>query len=321
LPDSANVFNDVIRRSEVTMAIETAPPEGDMPEPRRRRRNRSTLWRLCAWGGSATIALVAVALTTQTESGYERLQLALAQKDPSARAVRTAVVTPRVAENDAETQRLQAQIRTLAADRDRLTARIASLEHSLDDITGSIKRQAELAAAPPAPSTPLPTPQAAAQPPAPAIAPVALAPPVIAPLATPPSADAVAPWPQASSPQAATPAPDPVPLPPVRMAATAASEPAGEPPRKPEIGIDLGGAPNLAVLTARWAAVKANFGPLLTGLHPLAAHAQRPGATDYRLVVGPLPNAAAAAHLCARFAAARVTCRPAKFDGQRIAQQ
>jgi hypothetical protein len=105
------------------------------------------------------------------------------------------------------------------------------------------------------------------------------------------------------------------------MATTTASEPTGEPARKPEIGIDLGGAPNMTVLTARWAAVKANFGPLLTGLHPLVAHAQRTGATDYRLVVGPLPNAAAAAHLCARFAAARVTCRPAKFDGQRLAQQ
>lgn len=298
------------------MAIETAPPEGDWPEPRRRRHDRGTLWRLCAWGSSTTIALAAVALTTQTESGYERLQLALSHKDPSARAVRTAEVTPRAVENDAETQRLQAQIRTLAADRDRLTARIASLESSLDDITGSIKRQAELAAAPPPPASPAPMP-----PPAPAIAPVASASPVIAPLATPPSTDAVAPWPQTSPPQAATPAPDPVPFPPVRIATAAPSKSASEPPRKPEIGIDLGGAPNMAVLNARWMAVKANFGPLLTGLHPVAAHAQRPGATDYRLVVGPLPNAAAAAQLCTRFAAARITCRPAKFDGQRLAQQ
>ena len=77
----------------------------------------------------------------------------------------------------------------------------------------------------------------------------------------------------------------------------------------------------MVVLNARWLAVKANFGPLLTGLHPLAAHDRRPGATDYRLVVGPLPNAAAAAQLCTRFAAAQVTCRSAKFDGDRLAQQ
>jgi len=67
--------------------------------------------------------------------------------------------------------------------------------------------------------------------------------------------------------------------------------------------------------------VKANFGPLLTGLHPLAARVRRPGATDVRLLVGPLPSVAAATQLCTRFAAARVTCRPVKFDGQRLAQQ
>ncbi len=302
------------------MAIETAPPEPDLPATRIRLRDRSALWRLCAWGGSAAIALVAVAITTQTQSGNERLQLALAQQDPADRTVPIVDVAPRVIENDAETKRLQAQIRTLAADRDRLTARIATLEHSLDDITGSIKRQAELAAVaqaaspPPAPSAPSPAPAVASTPPA-------SAPPVITPLATPPSTDAAAPWPQTPSSQAET--SEPVPLPPTRVAAAPAAEPAAEPPpaRKPELGVDLGGAPNLTVLTARWAAVKANFGPLLTGLHPVAAHAQRPGTTDYRLVVGPLPNAAAAAQLCTRFAAARVTCRPAKFDGESLAQR
>ena len=78
-------------------------------------------------------------------------------------------------------------VRTLTADRDRLNARLASLEHNLDDMTGSIKtvmranaavaqRQAAEAAepdenaraagriAPPA-RTPLPTPPVAAKPP------------------------------------------------------------------------------------------------------------------------------------------------------------
>lgn len=39
-------------------------------------------------------------------------------------------------------------------------------------------------------------------------------------------------------------------------------------------------APNMDVLNLRWVAVKANFGPLLTGLHPLAARVQRPGAIN-----------------------------------------
>jgi hypothetical protein len=111
-------------------------------------------------------------------------------------------------------------------------------------------------------------------------------------------------------------------MPPTKLSVALASEAAAEPPpRKAELGIDLGGAHNMEVLGARWAAVKANFGPLLTGLHPLVAHDKRGGAAEYRLLVGPLPNAAAAARLCAHFSAARVTCRQAKFDGEQIAQR
>jgi hypothetical protein len=299
------------------MAIEIAPPEIDLPDPRKRRREIRALWRLSAWGGTAAIALAAVAITTQTDSGSARLQTVLAQESQPARTVILAAVKPRVI--DPDTLRLEAQVRVLTADRDRLTARIASLEHNLDDMTGSIKRQAvqiESAAAAKtpaqAPSPPVTTPAqivaAAPAPSAPAVSP------------TPPASnDTAEPSPATPPAQAAT--AEPVPLPPVRVATAPASEPAAEPqpPRKPELGIDIGGASNTAVLSARWAAVKANFGPLLTGLRPLAAHNPRPGATDYRLVVGPLPNAAAAAQLCTRFIAARVNCRSAKFDGETLA--
>ena len=179
------------------------------------------------------------------------------------------------------------------------------------------------AAKPPIVSAPATTQQAAApaSPPAAAPPPARIEVPIIAPLAMPAHTDSVAPWPPTPAQQAAAPLPEPIPLPPTRMASAPASEPAAEPPRKPEIGVDLGGAPNMEVLNMRWVAVKANFGPLLTGLHPLAARVQRPGATDVRLLVGPLPTITAANQLCARFTAARVTCRPAKFDGQRLTQQ
>jgi hypothetical protein len=49
-------------------------------------------------------------------------------------------------------------LRALAADRDRLTARIAALEHELDSLTDSIKRLAEVSA--PATRSPQPTPSA-----------------------------------------------------------------------------------------------------------------------------------------------------------------
>ena len=144
---------------------------------------------------------------------------------------------------------------------------------------------------------------------------------MIAPLAMPAHTDSAAPWSTTPAQQAATSVFEQVPLPPTRIASAPASEPAAEPPRKPEIGVDLGGAPSIEVLNMRWVAVKANFGPLLTGLHPLAARVQRPGATDVRLLVGPLPTITAANQLCSRFAAARVTCRAVKFEGQRLSQQ
>ena len=87
-----------------------------------------------------------------------------------------------------------------------------------------------------------------------------------------------------------------------------------------EFGLDLGGAVTMDGVRQRWITVKANFGPLLSGMHPLAAREHRPGSTGYRLVVGPLPNSAAATSLCAHFTAARTACRSAKFDGEQIAQ-
>jgi len=310
------------------MASEIEPPEPDLSNIRKLLGKRYPLWRLCGWGSAAAIALTSLAIITQTESGSERLQLAFAPSSAPERAVAAADVPPRVIGIDKETVRLEAQLRVLAADRDRLTARIALLERNLDDMTGSIKRQAAQeavvpAAKPPIVSAPATTQQAAApaSPPAAAPTPARIEVPMIAPLAMPVLTDNAAPWPTTPAQQAAAPLPEPIPLPPTRLASVPASEPAAEPPRKPEIGVDLGGAPNIEVLNLRWVAVKANFGPLLTGLRPLAARVQRPGATDVRLLVGPLPNITAAHQLCTKFAAARVTCRPAKFDGQQLAQQ
>jgi len=67
--------------------------------------------------------------------------------------------------------------------------------------------------------------------------------------------------------------------------------------------------------------VKANFGPMLEGMHPLVVQDRRPGIIPYRLIVGPVPNGAAAAAMCARFAASRVTCRTTKFVGEQLVQQ
>src|ERR1035438_4693853 len=152
------------------MAIKNAPSEPDLPKTRKPLRTRP-LWRLFGWGSAATIALAAVALTSQTEAGSKRLQLALAFASEPGRAV--AQIPPRAVETEAETKRLAAQVRELAADRERLTARIAMLDRNLEDMTGSIKQQREqLAAAraantPSAPSAPATTPADIAAPPPP----------------------------------------------------------------------------------------------------------------------------------------------------------
>jgi hypothetical protein len=293
------------------MAIEIAPPEPYSPDARKRRRERRMLWSLGAWGGSAVLALAVLAITSQSESGSQRLQSVIAHISQPEPAIAMADVARKAAEADATTKRLQAEVLALAADRDRLNRRMVFLERNIDDVTGSIKRETALAEAALAEKSAAPAPSTLAR---------SAAPQVIAPLAMPAITDTGA-WPGTTPMQDATPAPEAVPMPPARLSAALASEAAAEPPRKAELGIDLGGARNMEVLGARWTAVKANFGPLLTGLHPLVAHDKRAGTTDYRLLVGPLPNAAAAARLCAHFSAAHVTCRQAKFDGEQIAQR
>lgn len=305
-------------------------------------RDNSVWWRASLWGGAAAVALATAILMTQTDIGSQRLHLIFAADPTPNRVVTQADFTPRV-DPDAqkrETMRLEAQVRELAADRERLNARIAALEQNLSDMTGSIKRELAAVAAtapaatPPAVGAPVTTPAARLEPigkgdikaetrPDARLQPQPGQPAQASQLgqadnepesgakeAEAKSADA--------QPQMAAPLGDPIPLPPMRVAAATVGElnPAAT---GKDIGIDLGGARSLEIMQARWAAVKANFGPLLNGLHPLVAHDPRPKMIPYRLIVGPLPNAAAAAQVCARFAASKVTCRATKFAGDQLA--
>jgi hypothetical protein len=276
------------------MAIVIAP-EPTPAEIRKRRRARYALLQLAGWGGGAVLALVILAVTSQTETASQRLHIALANATDPVRIV--AQIPAREAQYEAESQRLVAQVKALAADRERLAARIATLERNLDDMTGTIKQQAAQAAAAPAGSPP-----------------VISAPSVAAPPAIPAPIETIAPRSDPPQPQTANIPSERVPLPPVRMAAIPAS--VNEPSSKNEFGVDLGGADNIDALRVHWAAVKANFGPLLTGMRPVASqHQRQPGVVIYRLVVGPLPDTAAATQLCARFAA-RTACKPSKYAGE-----
>jgi hypothetical protein len=311
LPDSANVFNDSPSEELIgeLMPIEQAPIDRNLREPRGRSRDFSTLLWLCGWGVATAIALSALAITSQTQSATDRLRSIFAINEPTA----VARMPPRVAQLEAETQMLLEQVRFLNADRDRLAGRITLLESSINDITGAIKRQAAItAAALAAAKTP---------PPAPGASVAATAPPASAPASAPAaqsSAAAVAPPEKKADPTVTS----SVSIPASRAtAAQAAVEPDATPPIPAEFGLELGSAPTLDGVRQRWISVKANFGPLLSGLHPLAAPERRQGKAGYRLVAGPLPNSPAATGLCAHFNAAHTACKAVKFEGEEIAQR
>lgn len=331
------------------MAIENKGLENDPPELGR-LRDTGTLWRVTSWGAAAALALAAAVLITQTDSGAQRLQLAFTAQpaDPIRIADAKATAAAKLAEaQHLETQRLQAEVRALAADRERLSARVVSLEKNLNDMTGSIKREIARVVAPSPPPVVSPANTTAAQPssevatavdvqaqPAQAAAQAAAKPPVPSQAQFASTIDADTenrPEPIADAPakidvpggtppsHSAQPVGGAVPLPPVRIALAPAAEPAAS-NRKSELGVDLGGARTMAIMHMRWAAVKANFGPMLEGLRPLVVHDRRPNAIPYRLLVGPLPNGAAAAQVCARMAASRVSCRTTRFAGEPLTQ-
>ena len=287
------------------MATEQTPLEPDLREPHRHSREFKTLLWLGGWGGAAAIALTALAIASQTKTAGERLRQVFAINEPAA----IAQMPPRVTQLESNVQLLSAQVRALTVERDRLAGRIALLESSIDDMTGAIKRQATATAAalaakaaPPAPSAPA------------TVAPAS--PPASAASASQSAATAIA---APSKPETSNTAA--VPMPPTRVAAVAANEPQPTTTPQNEFGLDLGGAATLDGVRQRWITVKASFGPLLSGMYPLAAHERRAGTSGYRLVVGPLPNSPAATGLCSHFAAARTACKSVKFDGEQIVER
>src|SRR3954453_10795152 len=105
--------------------------------------------RLTSWATAAAVALGIAVLAGLTPAGSQRIGTAIAGlaggsvRPPAQLAARQAEI-----ENDRRS--LNEALRLLASDRDRLMARVGSIERNLDDITGSIKSQI---AARPAPET------------------------------------------------------------------------------------------------------------------------------------------------------------------------
>ena len=239
------------------------------------------LCRIGLWGLSATAALTLVAYAGTTEPGRDRLHVAVAEIHEILIPSGAKPLRPLDAR---EGRRLAETVRVLAADRERLLDRVATLEQGLDGITGSIARVEK------AVKTPVETIPAAADP-----APMPSPEPEVTPSVTP--------WANV---------PLQVPMPP---------QPPVSSVSKTEFGLDLGSASTVEALRTAWGAALRRHGTLLEGLHPVVQMRERPrpGAMELRLIAGPIPNAAAAARLCTAMTAAGALCAPALFDGQRLA--
>ena len=278
-----------------TMAIEPASVEINLREPRKSERDFSALLWLCGWGVATAVALSALAIT----NSYPRNR-------PPALDFRSQRTVRRCANASAHRparigyhQMLTEQVRALNADRDRLAGRIALLQSSVDDMTGAIKRQAAAAAAVLAARAAAPASQ-----PQPSIAP------------------AVA----SATPVTTAPKPKPIPSSPhLFLCRPHAPRLRRRPPgrnRLPARRVRSRSRRRIdAHLQQRWTTVKANFGPLLSNLHPLAAPERRQGkratgSWSARCPTArPPPGSALTSTRRIRLA------EPSTFEGEQIAQR
>lgn len=224
-----------------------------------------------------------------------------------------------IRDNQSEARRLSAAIDILNSDRDRLYARVSSVEQGLDSVTGSIKAQVAVPSPVPdqAPAHPDSTPSAAPPPPA--------TPPVVEPVASTGSDQSLkmASGPAPADPAATRPTEPPAPAPAVGDTTASVQHDAelpAVPVQRTEFGIDLGGANSVDGLRALWRGrVQSNTS--LAALRPLIAVRERPNGlgVQLRLVAGPLRDAAMAARLCASLNESERGCETAVFDGQRLA--
>jgi hypothetical protein len=280
---------------------------------------------------------------TSSQTNSAQANSAQANSAQGATPVRTSAgdFVARPDETAEEVKRLAEAVRALATDHEQVLARIATLERNLDSVTGSIKRDPNLPPSPP-PAAAQKSPTAAipaARPDIPA-APIAATPMVAAPIpaATMPAAptpagpkleaalaQAPAPQPSGASEAARAAAPDAG-----NRAAPSSSplhvttvEPA-EAPTEPVVtgglGVDVGGATNYEGLRTLWHSTLNSDPTLLEQLYPAVAIREnsKTHGVDLRLVVGPIPDAEAAARVCASLSASHHYCQPVAFEGQRL---
>jgi hypothetical protein len=270
----------------------TVTPKIDPRKDRKPKRGAAGLALIyTVWGFAALGAVGAAASVFVLRDGRAPIASNPFPQTPPGPQI---VVNPN---SEREISRLNEAVRVLAAERDKLANRLDQIERSVGDITASIPK-------------PRPVPAVEEPPAAPTAPPVET---VVPPNPSPrPQSTFQTPAPQtmtqvvSATPQAA--------------ATETPSTPDTPNTTRTEFGIDLGGEKTVDGLRARWATLRGNHGSALDGLRPLinVKEGQKPGTVELRLVAGPIPNAAAAARVCARLQTSGVPCSPAVFDGQRL---
>jgi len=265
------------------------------PAPRQPTFSMQSLWYLAGWGIAAGLALALAAAASFSETGSRRLVIALGGSDGTAQkeAVEAAA---RSRDSISDIAPLVESVRFLAAERERLAARIGNIERHLDELTGSIKAQADSPAGATRPLPQTPDDGAAASVPA-------------SPQATQPALSETARQslePSGSRSDA---------LPGVLERSSSADASTAE------FGVDIGAAANFEGLRQLWASTKATNPVLFEGLYGVVSLREntRMRTAELRLIVGPLADADAVNRFCAVLAAANRYCQPTGFEGQRLA--
>jgi cell division septation protein DedD len=256
-------------------------------------------FRVLLWGLGAAASLAIAVFAGSTSAGSDRAQHAAMQ---IREIIAPSGIQPARPLDAIEGRQLAETVRMLTADRERLLARIAALEHSVDDVTGSIARVEKAARAAPAAIDPPATPSSpettrASDQEAPTAAP-----------ANPPEPEITS---SVAAPEVLPPAPEPH--------ASVQHSPSNAVIRR-QFGLDLGPSSSEEEVKAAWSAALRRHGALLQSLRPMVAIRQRPrGGAEYRLIAGPIANASKAARFCAAVTATGGICQPTMFDGEKLA--
>ncbi|MFZ0723002.1 MAG: hypothetical protein WAM99_19260, partial [Xanthobacteraceae bacterium] len=113
-------------------------PLGDKRGAPKRVFTMQGLRRLAVWGAAAASAVLVVVLASRSEVAAERFALILHHPKPA---------TAPVFDAQAATAQLAEAVQGLKANDEQLQSRLAAVEHDVDDVTGTITKQIQEAAA------------------------------------------------------------------------------------------------------------------------------------------------------------------------------